>query len=378
MVLRELEIERFRGISNLKLRDLPQIVIFGGRNSCGKTTVLEAMLLMFLGTSCAHLIQYNRNIRGIFPVTMEDIKKTFFNGLFDLPICFRGILGTGEKVCSTYRLVRKLNYSISTENAPLRVTENLTPVNQSMKLEGEAIQRIDIRPSTETVVEEYELQSEFKKANARLVSIANHIGDGYWEIQHANPGFPVENASAAFLPAFERPRLDISTVKQMFDQGGDKLLLEMLQKVDRRVEAIHLIETRLMVRLKGTSSLFPVQILGDGVSQIANIVVRLIHCKDNGICCIDEIGNGLHYSICERLWDAIFDFARKHAIQIIVTTHREDVLRAFAEVCTKQENASISSAYINLIRNPITNNLEEFRYQPLDLLTAMDAGLEVR
>lgn len=373
MALKELKIENFRGISSLKLQDLPKIVVFGGRNSCGKTTVLESILMLILGESCRHLLVCNQYIRSLMPLTMEDVKETFYKGDFITPIRLSGILENDAKISSKYWLQHKLNYSISTEKPMMFVSED---TSRAMPVEASSC-CIDSQSSVNSMVNEYELCAEFKTSSRVVTSKATYNGKGAWEIQQQKDASFIEGP-AAFLPAFGQGMLEIDVIKKMFNEGGDACLLSVLKKIDSRVESLHIVEKRIMVRLQNINPLFPIQILGDGIAQLSRIIIHLILCKDNGICCIDEIGNGLHYSACELLWNLIFDFAREHSIQLFVTTHREDVLRVFAEVCTKPENGCVSSAYINLIRNPVTNDLEEFRYQPSDLLTAMDAELEVR
>ena len=44
-MLKDFMVGRYRGLRNLSLKDLNQINIFVGPNNCGKTSILEAIIL---------------------------------------------------------------------------------------------------------------------------------------------------------------------------------------------------------------------------------------------------------------------------------------------------------------------------------------------
>lgn len=44
-MLSEFEIGRYRGMKDLKLKDLKKVNVLAGPNNCGKTSILEAIIL---------------------------------------------------------------------------------------------------------------------------------------------------------------------------------------------------------------------------------------------------------------------------------------------------------------------------------------------
>ena len=44
-MLNEFTIEAYRGLKNLELKDLKKVNIFVGPNNCGKTSILESIIL---------------------------------------------------------------------------------------------------------------------------------------------------------------------------------------------------------------------------------------------------------------------------------------------------------------------------------------------
>jgi hypothetical protein len=72
----------------------------------------------------------------------------------------------------------------------------------------------------------------------------------------------------------------------------------------------------------------PLHSLGEGMSRIFEIMLSITNAR-GGRLLIDEIENGLHYSIHETLWRHIFDVAAKLDVQVFATTHSWGCIDAF-------------------------------------------------
>ncbi len=53
---------------------------------------------------------------------------------------------------------------------------------------------------------------------------------------------------------------------------------------------------------------------------------------ENGIVLIDEIENGLHYSVQEEMWKMIFEIAEHLNVQVFATTQSIDAIKAFGKI----------------------------------------------
>jgi AAA15 family ATPase/GTPase len=51
---------------------------------------------------------------------------------------------------------------------------------------------------------------------------------------------------------------------------------------------------------------------------------------------IDEVENGLHYSVLRHVWPLLMSFSRKFNVQVFVSTHSRECLRSLLP--TLQEN----------------------------------------
>lgn len=68
--------------------------------------------------------------------------------------------------------------------------------------------------------------------------------------------------------------------------------------------------------------------LGDGINRLFGMTLALVNTKD-GLLLVDEVENGLHYSILPDVWRLIFQTARRLNVQVFATTHSWDCIEAF-------------------------------------------------
>ncbi|HVU65784.1 MAG TPA: AAA family ATPase [Ktedonobacteraceae bacterium] len=77
------------------------------------------------------------------------------------------------------------------------------------------------------------------------------------------------------------------------------------------------------VRIEDIDKPLPLGNLGNGMYRLLGIVLAIANAKD-GILLIDEIENGIHYSVQSDLWKLIFRLARRLNVQVFATTHSWD------------------------------------------------------
>lgn len=113
-------------------------------------------------------------------------------------------------------------------------------------------------------------------------------------------------------------------------------VMASLQLVMPDIERISLIAGKIdpsrvpFVRVKGAAHPFPLKRLGDGVNRL--FALALVHAK-GGLLLLDEIDNGIHYSLQESVWTFILEVSRRLDIQVFATTHSWDCVVAFQAAC---------------------------------------------
>jgi predicted ATPase len=114
----------------------------------------------------------------------------------------------------------------------------------------------------------------------------------------------------------------------------EKDVLKSLQIIAPRLEGVSLVsqdarrERVPIVRLAGVDQPPPLRSLGDGMNRLFGIALALVNAKD-GMLLIDEVENGLHYSVQPDVWKLIFETARNLNVQVFATTHSWDCIEAF-------------------------------------------------
>ncbi len=78
----------------------------------------------------------------------------------------------------------------------------------------------------------------------------------------------------------------------------------------------------------------PLASFGDGAVRLTGISLALILAK-GGYCLIDEIENGLHYSLFRELWPLIDRLSRDLSVQVFIATHSKDCIEAFEGACSQ-------------------------------------------
>ncbi len=84
----------------------------------------------------------------------------------------------------------------------------------------------------------------------------------------------------------------------------------------------------IRLKLKGQDGPVPIKTMGDGMNRLFGLGMALACAKD-GILLVDEIENGIHWSVLPEVWKFIVKVAKRLNVQVFATTHSNDCLRAF-------------------------------------------------
>jgi len=113
-------------------------------------------------------------------------------------------------------------------------------------------------------------------------------------------------------------------------------LVECLSLISSDIERVSLLPSNStshptpFVRVRGASRPIPLRSLGDGMIRLFGIALALVNAKDEFLL-IDEVENGIHYSVLPRLWNFIAQNAERLNVQVFATTHSWDCITAFQQ-----------------------------------------------
>src|SRR5262249_4624478 len=125
--------------------------------------------------------------------------------------------------------------------------------------------------------------------------------------------------------------------------------LESAKRQEEILPALRLLEPRLQ-RLSlipfagapvlhgdiGLSRLVPLPLMGEGLRRLLSILLAIATHK-GGVILIDEIENGIHHSVLNKVWQAIALVARQANVQLFATTHSYECILAAHEAFAVSE-----------------------------------------
>ncbi|MCS7244011.1 MAG: AAA family ATPase [Candidatus Calescibacterium sp.] len=124
--------------------------------------------------------------------------------------------------------------------------------------------------------------------------------------------------------------------------------LEMLRKIEPNLRKIGILTLGSIPSLYtdiGLSKMIPLSYLGEGKKKIINFMLSIFKAS-NGVLLIDEIENGIHYSV-QKMWEIVSNLSKKYYVQLFVTTHSADCINYLVEASKEKD---IDFLFINLDR----------------------------
>ncbi len=113
-----------------------------------------------------------------------------------------------------------------------------------------------------------------------------------------------------------------------------RLIAPNVERISVRSEQSELRKPIPIIRIKGQDEPLPLRVLGDGINRIFGLTLALINAK-GGMLLIDEIENGIHYSVFNHFWRFIFTrqlnlmykFSQQHTALIVFVLFRKQPKR---------------------------------------------------
>ncbi|HET7462737.1 MAG TPA: AAA family ATPase [Longimicrobium sp.] len=361
--LPSLEIEGYRAIRHLRIAKLGQVNLFVGKNNVGKTSLLEAIRLYVSRSPWITLAELIRersdyrppfsSTRGAVEVKPEDVEavaqaaEAFFHGAFTGMWSGRLRIGPAGPGRDALTISLPWSESIRSREA-LSTASNLFVGPESPLLEIERgvehgqipfdvlLRRLPLgrRRSSDVI---FIPAGGFDQGN--MANLWNRAAS-------AGKSTDVEHALRSIVP-------DLQRIQLLGDMGG----------AGRAVT----LETR------EASRPIPLRSMGDGVNRVFGIALAMVQAL-RGVVLIDEVENGLHYSVQEEVWRAVFALAAQLQVQVFATTHSSDCIQAFAAAA----NDSPVNGMLHRLESRGRDSLRVVEMTERDLAIVARQRIEVR
>ena len=291
-------IERLRGIHKCVLDDFGRFNVFLGHNNCGKTTVLEALYLFLGNDNIIGNVNIN-NLRQLIVDNDEKYKLNFYNLDTDYPITLSGQYD-GTKRTAKFKYWEEFASSIDVND----IKDKQTALEKDYGL------HISFVTATGTFESKLILSTN-KEKQARAEApkeLGSHINSVYLSSIVGHDNFAVNFYS------------------EVLKRKKEDKLKAILCEIEPSIKDIVIANGLIMVDI-GLTQRVPIQVLGDGIRKIFDIVIAMFQCE-NGVLLIDEMENGFHFQSMPILWRAIIQTAKDLNVQVFATTHNIDTLQA--------------------------------------------------
>ncbi len=357
-MITKLEIKGFKGFKHFSIPKLTRITLVGGKNNSGKTSLLEAVFLFFDRMNPQMLTnQFARRGVSILPLEPETMWAPIFHD---------------------YEMEKVISISVTSNNSTEIMTITFNPSYTPSLVRAR---------TTDQGGRLLQISTDQKPTPSYALDIA-YIMNGTKAISHLligaeGLGLHVDNSkikkeSAIFIATrgLTNPNEDAERFGRLDIVGKQDEVVKFLRIIEPNLKTLSSISIGNMSLLHGDIGLkrkIPVSYMGEGVSKLLSIILAIANAKD-GIVLIDEFENGLHYSVMQKIWEAIGKASREFNCQVIATSHSYECLESAYNGLSGDRQKDFSYLRIDKVDNEIKTKIFDFEM----LKVAIDTNSEVR
>lgn len=327
--INSLEISGFRALADLKIDSLGKVNLITGKNNSGKSTLLEAIRILATGGALRtifDILNYreelgsgNESERTYQPTDPAPFCN-LFTGFPDLASSQQGfsILASGALPASVSRIKANIQWFVR-KTDPDRQAVSYEPASGDLFDDVEAFPALDLDiAGRKRVLPLDRLQRRFPmRGEADIAPVPCVYLDPFSSRSTSQMG--------ALWDAIALTDVEPEIVKALQIVSQDIQAVSVVGSDERGSRA-----RTAIARSSIHASPIPLRTFGDGVNRLFGVVLSLCNAR-NGVLLVDEIENGLHYSVQTEIWRTIFRLATALNVQVFATSHSWDCVRAFQE-----------------------------------------------
>lgn len=367
--LDSLTVSGFRGIANLAIPRLGRVTLLAGMNGVGKTSVLDAVQI-YAARGRPHVLS------GVLSARDETTTAIDVNGdevlARDWDALFTGRRLYADEIISI---------------GPNRDADTLKI--RMVPLAEEAIEQSALFPSN-PLAEENALGLEIKFHDSRRTIPIRFLEEMGWGMRRRTqrlldgqevlrevscntlgPNVPNNTAidrywnGVALTPHEEKAVEALNLVTST--------TVERVASVGSNTESRTRDRRSFLVKIKGENTPVPLRSLGDGATRSFTVALALAG-SSGGFLLIDEVENGIHYSVQPKFWKMILQTAQRNNVQVLATTHSGECAYHFGQVAYELED--VEGILYRIQRTG--ERLRAVAYPESELVIAAEHGIEVR
>ena len=332
-----LRIQGYRGFEQFEMSDLGRINLLVGTNNSGKTSVLEAILLLTSMGDPLSLRQllWRRGERSLASISPERQPRRAQQMELDVSHLFTGHdIRLGSKITVSAQNQtpdRSVSFTVSElsgkESSYLfgADDEGGLPFRTALQIKGHPKPPVSVLP--------------LSRAGGIFAETLDAPLQRLW--QGSSEAYPALFITTESLTSDEL----VALWNKVALTPNESLVLRSLQFLDPNIERIAAQVTQspgyygvsarggFIVKLKGLEHPIPIGSMGDGMWRMLAMAIALTQCR-GGVLLVDEVDTGLHYTVMSQMWRLIYNAAKELDVQVFATTHSYDCVYSLAQICT--------------------------------------------
>ena len=349
---KNIEIKNFRGIDHLKIDDFSRVNVFLGQNNSGKTTVLEA-IAMLMAMSNPDIPQAINAVRARKPFSkFIDIQYFFKN----LDVSASPEVMAEQTDGNSRHLKLTLSYVFDELADPQNEPQQMGTVKYVNTLE----MNFDVSRGASN-----QGYQSWLRVNSQGLVVNRKVADGY-----------LESKRAWLTPSDLMTSNLANDLAELFKRNRKDAILALLKLFDSHITGIEILTDDIYVGFEGKTQMLSLSMMGDGLRRYLNIVAAAANPVID-ILLIDEIDNGLHYSIYGKLWQSLFALAHATDKQIYVTTHSKETLFYLNDMLQEAPDYK-SDMRLYTLERTIKKGMQAYMYTYEGLAEACGNDVELR
>ena len=353
-------INNFRCFATLALNQLKRVNLIAGKNNTGKTALLEAIHLHNNPANWQLPIEINKQ-RGIANPSkaMEDVCSWLFHD---------GHVGGGlalesrdEATINRTLTIMILDPASTRQQFPEMENALAASINPTFRHGG--LPRLILK---------YEQNGEEPKVSIGVAGTIAGGSGGTWIDARISWTMPSVYLDSGGAPSAQDEAFfgKIETAKR---QGEILPALRIVEPRLQRLALVPIAGESVIHGDIGLSKLVPIPFMGEGIRRVLSIVLAIANAP-GGVVLIDEVENGLHYSVMKDVWKAAALAARQMNVQVFATTHNWECILHAHEAFSEDHPYDLGLHRLDRLNGDITM----VTYDKEMIETALRTRLEIR
>ncbi len=342
VMIKDIHIQNYRGIKDLKIKDFKRINLLVGDNNSGKTSVLEATTILYPDLATFFQIIIIRELGFIsknkdnsvdLTINLPSLNRQFYNGSYANPFKIDSNLSQSG--------AKKSDKKLSLEAS---LSKNYIKFDQIINTQDQRISEIN------SFIAKYSLGDKSQELGLSTNGTGKTIGESFG-VRHVF----ISDATPKVAQIFNE-------FERVARASRESEFVEMLKIFEPKLCNIKQAGADLIFE-KTDKSTISASYMGSGFLKFLSIFLQIDNLQnETAIVAIDEIGNGLHPSKQESFWQVMFEFLKKNKnLQIFATTHSDESVAALSKVFEETGKKDLKGEDEIRVFKIIKNSKEEIK-----------------